>query len=360
MRLAGIVALGGAAAAIAACELITRSSAYGPYQGVCNACANPAADLRRPPCPPNVPPDDAIADGGPIHVYAWHTFSIGGDPATVHDPAYDVGYDQDCSTRADGGRPAWCVPYSQPPDDAILGGPWWPLPHGVDNSLGQRVVAPLIAFGNSIGVAIDIDGTVTRSLQAGTFGEVVVVEGWNGTPDDADVTVSFIGSQGTGGVPPTWQGNDVWIANAPVGTYLKFPGYVTGGVLVVDTRSVGEDDLTVTLPDRNGNPVSFQLAGRLTVRAATLTPEAMTLVSYGRWNLTDALAQVSTLVGFWAGSPDDGGNAVAGILQSNLPDLFRAAADLPLGEASTPGGRCAALSLAFRTEALPALVTNPP
>jgi hypothetical protein len=342
----------------AACELFTNSASYRSYAGVCNACPAASGPLKRPECPPNVVPDDRDAGQPPpeqTYVYAWRTFSLGGDPQALSDPKYNVGYDQDCSTRADGGLPALCLGYPNP-GTVVASPPWTPLPMGIDNSIGQRVQAPLVTFAQSLGVHIDVDGAVSGLLETGKAGEIVILENWNGTPNDADVTATFVGTSGTVGTP-LWQGNDVWIANSAISIYPHFSAYIANGQLFVDTSSVGEDDLNVTLSDRQGLPVTFRLTGRLTVRAGSVTPDAMTLTTYGRWNLDDALAQVPNLVRLWAGSGSDGGDPIGTTLGQGLTDLLRAAADLPLaGESIAPPGRslprCAAISFAAQATAM--------
>jgi hypothetical protein len=340
------------------CEVLTHAYGYTvPDYGVCAACPASTVDLRHPPCPDRARPDDpsGSADGGvpgQRYVFAWRKVSLGGDPGALASASYDVGYDQDCSNRPDGGLPAWCDPVLKGSSHNLVPvAPWAPLPHGIDNSVGERVAAPLVAFATTLGVTFDVDSQISQSFGSGDQGELTVIDDWNGTPEDADVTVRFAGSSsGTGGAPPRWDGTDTWIPNATITSYPPFHGYVTGGELVCDTRSDQEEDTTFSVPGADGGLVPFVLQYRLLVRVAAIHQDAMTVVMYGRWNLDSALQEVPQLATFLA----SGDQTVTGILTTNLPDLLKSAADMPLGEQPTPGVPCAALSMAVRAEAYPA------
>jgi hypothetical protein len=182
---------------------------------------------------------------------------------------------------------------------------------------------------------------------------MIVLDNWNGTPDDADVTVTILGSNWRHSEPPQWNGQDEWSPNAEVRAYTHYRGYVSQGVLVADTRNVGEDFVSIALNDPSGKPVDLDLATRLNVRVGRVTRDEMVLIQYGRWNLRDALAQVPFAVDVLAGSSDGGSQ---GILLGAIEVLLDQAADLPLGEAATPGVPCGAISLASRAVAYRALL----
>ena len=344
-----------ALAGLVACEQIEHVDDYqvappvAPFEGLCNQCPASAQALRHAPCP--VDNDQPTPGGGETYVFAWRSVSVGADPSTLADPKYDVGLDEDCSARPHG-VPAWCLPTPPPATPAFITSPDWAgLPDGIDNSLAQRVLAPLIAFSGGG----DVDGALSQTFESGQYGELIVVQDWNGTADDNDVTTRFLGSPGTVKQPPAWNGTDVWIPNAPVESYAAFKSYVAGGVLVADTRSIVEDDSTITL-EENGKPVIFTLAGRFMVRVATLTPKSMTMILAGRWNLDDALSQATPLSDFLA----NGDPVAQGFIAASLPNLLVGAADLPLGEAATPGVQCGAISFAVKAQAAPAHIQGWP
>jgi hypothetical protein len=347
---------------VAACQIVTHAHDYGiPDYGICSTCGYRTDDLRRPPCPPRAAPA-----GSDRYVYAWRRISLGGNPETLDRPGYDVGFDQDCSTRAPSGLPAMCEPVFDPdvpPSQLIPLPAWAPLPHGIDNSLGQRFIAPLLAFARSFGRSVDVDALLSQALEQGTFGEIVVVDGWNGTADDDDVSATFVGSShGTQGSPPRWDGEDVWVPNSSADSYPHLKGYVSGGMLVVDSRGLGEEDSTFTI-----GSASAVLQSRLLVRAGAIAPSAMRMVTYGRINLADMLAQVPGLATFLSNGQkcdmpgdartDAGTDAgtdptnIAQILCATMPNLLRGAADLPAGEVPTPGQPCEAISLAAVADA---------
>jgi hypothetical protein len=241
--------------------------------------------------------------------------------------------------------------------------PWSPLPHGIDNSLGQRFIGPLVAFAKGVGMPVDVDALISQSLERGEFGALVVIDGWNGAPDDEQVLATFAGSRGLHKERPTdpspvprWNGEDVWEPRSPTDHYPHMSGYVSGGTLVVDARSLGEEDSTLSI----GSAQDFVLQSQLVVRTARITPESLRLVTYGRVKFTDLLAQVPLLVKFLAGgqtcdSPD---GTPGRILCLNMPNLLRGAADLPATEAPTPGRLCAAISVAAVADAFPAKMTQ--
>ncbi len=349
--------------ALPGCELITRAAEYRArpsYRGLCNACGERSEDILRPPCPPK----DLQAGGGegqdPRRVYAWRRLSMGSAPVSPGDLEYDVGFDQDCSTRADRGLPAWCRPVPHE-EHAIPSPPWFPpLPRGIDNSLGQRIIAPALAFSQTAGLKLDVEATLNAMLEAGQFSGVFIVDNWNGTPDDPDVTVTIANGLSSA-APPRWDGNDVWVPDSDPSAYPHYPAYVVKGVLVADTRTTAEDDVRITLLNRQGRPVTFLLPSRLAVYVAALTPDAATVVTYARWFLADALAESDRIADFIAGdSPPDASDPLPGILRVSLRELLQGAADLPLGEAPTPDQKCAAISMALRFQGLRARLPDSP
>ncbi len=355
-----------AAACLAAgCRLVTTPDDFIPYAGLCTECPLDAG-VTRPPCP--VFPAGVTDTGHQTYTFAWRSVSLG-----AHAPdagTYDIGRDQDCSPRAYRGLPTACT--ALPPDPVgdsgvvhLIAPPprWEALPGGVDNSLGQRVLVPLLKFADSTGQPFDVDAILSERLDAGLFGQIVQITDWNGLPDDPAITAVFGGADGTylpdgGHLDPKWDGTDVWRPSSDLKHYPHFTGYVSGGQLVVDTRDSIVESIQVTLTDQSGLPHVFAIQGRQMVRVGELTQEHLTLVSYGRWDLADALAQTNEVAAFLSGDSNlDGG--IGGELANNLPPLFRAAADLPLGRAATVDQPCTALSLALRAEAFPVVAGAP-
>ncbi len=335
-----------AALALAGCQ-----QTFEIEQSECNEC--PAIEgLARPPCrefrwsgTPLPEPD-----GG--YVYAWRNLTLGSRP--LPDGGYHAGLDQDCSLR-EKGTPTACTPLEVPPQDGgylVPVPPWVALPHGIDNALGTRVIGPL----ERAAQGIDIDGLVSQALESGQAGQLVVVRGWNGLPDDDQVLVSFEGTDGTllpdGGpnpVPPKWDGQDVWVPHGTPDSYPQYEGYVVGGTLVVDTRSAVQEGLSIALTDANGNRREFNFFARLISRVGTITPDSLELISYGRWDVADALDQVP-LISDFLGTVSSGAGQ---IVQSELPHLLIGAADLPIDFSPNPNpdGPCTAISVALDAQA---------
>jgi hypothetical protein len=329
-----------------------------PAPSVCTYCPLDAGDLRHPPCPTKVADVSTGAGVDPRYVFAWRRVSIGAEAALWTDQAFDQGLDLDCSPRTEAtGAPVACIPPPLP--DPAKGAfpvtlePWVPLPHGIDNGLGLRVLGTLATLAKTLGQSFDVDQTLSDDYEHGKTGELVVIDDWNGTPNDPNVHVRFAGSKGTE-APPNWDGKDRWIPNSAIDRYASFDAYVAEGVLVVDTRGIGEDDTTISVTDSNGNQYRFELKGRLMIRTGLLTQTSLTLYTAGRWNLADALQEHNALVALLA----QGDSTVESILQPNLDRLLYAATDLPLGSNASADEPCRAISFGVRSTAERGVVTN--
>jgi len=226
------------------------------------------------------------------------------------------------------------------------------MAHGIDNSLAERAIAPLVSFA---GGALDFDSVLSSGLEAGYYTELVVLDGWNGTPDDDEVLTSFIGSSGVApdSNPPRWDGSDTWIPNGRgYVDYPHYPSYVSGGVLVADTRSGGQDTSNI---DLSVGGQTFTFSARFMVRVGRLAPDHLTLVTAGVWALSEAVSQVPVIAGFLA----NGNMGVQDVLDGNLPGLLSGAADISLTGGATPGSPCAAISFGFVAEADRAIIGAP-
>ncbi len=339
-------------AALLACQGLAHVSDFRVDDGLCNACPPSSQDLRHAPC------SNGGGTTGSTYVFAWRSLQAGADASSYQDPSYDFGLDQDCSTRAGDsmhatGEPVWCSALA--PFRGIISSPtsWVADAHGIDNSLSQRVIEPLAHFAN-----VDFDAVLSAGLEQGSYTELVVVDGWDGSPNDDSVLTSFMGSPGTvGGKTPVWDGSDVWMPNSVYSSYPHFPSYVSQGVLVADTRGVGVDTSTIALSVGNQ---TFTFRAELMVRVGPITPSHLRMTTAGIWNLVDAKQQVPTVAMFLgnaaaAGNPS-GATDVASILMNILPGLLDGAADLPPEGEPTYGMPCAAISFGFVSEAYPARI----
>jgi len=280
----------------------------------------------------------------------------------------DVGYDEDCADDAPKATRALCIAAPLPADNATRTIPvpaWKQLPRGIDNALGQRVVKPLVAYS---GGAFDVDSILSTAFTKGQAGQIVEITNWNGTPDDNAITIAFVGTNGLDDPdagPPKWNGEDVWRPKSEIAGYPHYQGYVSGGILVSDTRLVGDEKLDISLLDSNGVAQTFRIQARLMARVGTLDKSHLSLTSYGRWDLAEALENRKTIVDFLAGpDPGDGGNFLNLTLNDQMNELFTAAADLPFtgstlvdlsGDTQSP---CSAISLALQTDAYPIKVAR--
>jgi hypothetical protein len=189
-------------------------------------------DLRLVPCPP----DSAEDSPHGVIVFAMRTLDLGTN-ASTWGAGYNVGLDQDCSSRPEG-KPIECAARNPLSVFERLAG-------GVDNALATQVFYPLIQVEET-----NPQTLINDSLEHGVGGVLLIVDGWNGLPDDAQVTVRLLPALTTVGKPPAWDGTDRWIAYAdrydPALPGMKVPdtdnktstAYVTGGTLVWDARSL--------------------------------------------------------------------------------------------------------------------------
>ncbi len=208
---------------------------------LCDACAM-RPDLRHPPCPP------AMANEGAngIYMFALRSVDIGSE-ASTWGVDYPIGIDQDCSDRPEG-NPVECISPSQT-------GQWGRLSGGVDNALATQVFYPVQQLTN-----INPRDRITASLEAGLGVHIVLLDGWNGTPNDPRVGVRMLMTSrlanADGRRQPTWQGDDEWIVYAdgwdndfpamriPDTTAKSPDGYVRDGILVWDARALAAFRIT--------------------------------------------------------------------------------------------------------------------
>ncbi len=221
---------------VLSCVAITHADEYGVVEPpeddrLCARCS-PRPDLRHPPCPP----DFATTPGEQVVFFAMKAIDLG-TKASLWSAGYNVGLDQDCSARP-GGKPVMCT--QRNPLTVFER-----LANGVDNALATQVLYPLLQLEEN-----DPQGLINQSLEAGIGGVLLIIDGWNGLPDDDQVTVRLVPAMTTATGPPAWDGTDRWIAyadrydpslpgrNVPDTDNKTDTAYVTQGTLVWDARSL--------------------------------------------------------------------------------------------------------------------------
>ncbi len=334
-----------AASLVVACSLITSFDGIGPQDRL-DAAAGDAA------------PDAEPSDEAGCRRTRWPDRPLGVDPGgdvgdltaavtqlRILDPAVQgksQGFDLDgLCTCPD--RPACAGNEPNKPCD---------LDGGVDNasdSLFQLLAAQ--------GVALDDTG-LKIGLEAGQYGVVMRLSGYNGRPDDPEVNVAVynaFGVNGEGGVP-RGDGTDSWTVDTESLLDSRFPAYfsntayVAGGVLVAPlTRLVLRARLPVFQTtfalfdmDLRSAYVVAHLGARTAGGGVTLEDGRIA----GRIPVSAVLAQAMR-----SGACQD-----SGVYQAIRP-VVCAARDLPLDPAKD--GRdepCDSLSFGFGFVAAPALI----
>ncbi len=331
-------------ASAAACELVTHAFDYrveATAPGLCDACAA-AADLRLPPCP--------VADPAPdldrVFVFAARSSRLG-HPADLTAPSFDLGIDLDCSDRPLDGQPVLCAPLST--------AGWTPLPGGVDDALLTRVLAPVYEA-TPPARSVDLDAAISAAFAGGLYGVVVVVDQWNGLPDDPSVEVTLRSSPGlTSGAVPAWAGADVWATYPDVDAdgvrrfaIDRVAGYVAGGMLVVDAR-----DLGATLFRFGPGSASFELfLSDLSFTGALTTDHLTGFTASGVIDqpaAASAATRLAATLGLCAGG-------AAGAFLGELPAKIALAPDMPFVPGGPAGDPCDAISFAWSLDAEPALL----
>ncbi len=332
---------------IAACELATHAFDYqiappaAPAPSVCAPCPT-GADLRIPPCPV----DDPSPDLGRPFVFAARRSHLG-HPADIVSPLFDFGLDLDCSTRP-GGLPVLCVPLSETG--------WSALPHGIDDALLTRVLAPAY-LASATGAAVDLDAVVSGALERGRYGVVVSVRDWNGLPDDPSVEVTLRTSPGLGsGAVPAWAGSDEWLPYPDVDAdgvrrlaLYDVSGYVSGGTLVVDARSLGASLFRV---GPRGASLDL-LLGRL-VFIGFLTPTA--LAGFTMTGMIDQPSARAAVLAF--GNPLAPCAGAAGAFVASLSPEVAVAPDMPFAPTPDASAPCDGISFAWSLDAEPAILAS--
>lgn len=218
------------------CVTITHADEYAVVQPpeddrLCARCPQ-RPDLIHPPCPP----EGVTTPGDQVVFFAMKSLDLG-TKASTWSAGYHVGLDQDCSSRP-GGKPVMCT--QRNPLTVFER-----LANGVDNALATQVLYPLLQLEE-----IDPQEFINQSLELGYGGVLLIVDAWNGLPDDDQVNVRLVPAMTTATGPPAWDGTDRWIAyadrydpslpgrNVPDTDNKTDTAYVTKGTLVWDARSL--------------------------------------------------------------------------------------------------------------------------
>ena len=170
------------------------------------------------PCRLNIPPvTGTSAANDPVSLTAavsqWHVGQSDGGPY------YGFNLDNTCTCPA----PSSCQRDGAPACDD---------PGGVDDSALQVFAAinNVLSDGGVI-----TEASFNASVASGSTGFLVVVGGYNGLPDDSQVSVTLYASRGTASsAPPKLDGTDVWTIDpaSASGTFTTSTGYVANNELV--------------------------------------------------------------------------------------------------------------------------------
>jgi hypothetical protein len=297
---------------------------------------------RRPPAPPSTS-GEAGGAGDVSFVVALRGFDFGETSTTV------AGYDLDgaCTNcTCDGDTASRCLLPTPANLVAATDGP-----QGEDR--GGRALflaaAPLIPSVSSNGIQ--------GAVENGDFTILLKVSGYNGTPDDAEVTVAwFVGT--TLDKQPLWDGTDAW----PIRSYGVYDGDVNKPASV-DNKAYVRDSVLVAGPkgvDGTSREVPFQVSPDFLLKISGVfvtgrivagpSPGKFGLedgILAGKWSTDDVLRQLSGLVVF--------GERVCPGVESfkQIAQQVCSNADVSLFD-GTPTDPCDAISIGVAFNASPA------
>ena len=198
---------------------------------------------------------------------------------------------------------------------------------GVDNS-GFGLLGYLAFLGNAFSPT-----EINNRLNAGEFGVVMRITGWNETNEDEDVTVeifpavgvSSVNDAGVTGTKPTGQPSDQWQRDkrfqnvVDASKIVSAQAWVTGGRLVASFQTV---TLPISVPD-DKKPLDVivhegYLSGAIVPDGAGF--KLVQAVLGGRWRTSEMLQQVRTI---WV--KDTAGLKNVVLCDPNLPvDVYTA------------------------------------
>jgi hypothetical protein len=218
----------------------------------------PTCKLARPPPPP---PENDPGSGDLNLVFALRSTSARADAGSPTEPG--GGYDLDGYCSCTEGDPQSCISDAAPCDGT----------GGVDNE-GFAILKLISAFP---ALAKFSPEAFERYVAQGTSTMLVTVHGYNGMPNDTQVEVGILVSDGRlvdagdpiNTAPPLWDGKDVWSTMAATVNALGIPinldpkGYVSGGVLVARLTSTDGGGPVVPMLGLAGQVTGGFMAGRI-------------------------------------------------------------------------------------------------
>lgn len=223
---------------------------------------------------------------------------------------------------------------------------------GRDNTTGGLLQQLKLAFtAGNVSYGSDYD---SQGLRDGRYGILLRVRGYNGEPDDREVSLEWYTAapfdrDKAPGTKPAWDGNDQWPLEATgvtagdggaVTRYVDDKAYVAGGVLVGAPFELPLKGATVEI-----RLSQLFITGTLKKSGAGYEIQDGTLA--GRWKTTDALAALPLIKAFDASfcTTSPGYNVVKGQICS--------AVDLS-STGVAPTRACDAISVGLAFTALPA------
>jgi hypothetical protein len=382
-RVVGAVGVVGACAITVVVTSYEGCAVYGPSligsidggDGDSPATAIPSCDAAEPPDRPAGGDDGGAPENVPV-IAAFNTIDIGvsgGIDAAIPPFGYDLDHTCTCP-----GPPSCLAP---PPPKGTPANPDCDDSRGRDNTDIQL-------FRDLRGLAATGTTQIDQGLAAGQFGLLLVINGYNGKPDDPQVSVDFYLSDGLsrdadGGIPtPKFDGTDLWTRdlNSLQGgqangqpLYSTDTAYVTNNVVVANFTQ-----LPIAFGDRTFlGGATMQLFGAIIVGQLQAQPigDGGTFgfalaggTIAGRWPTSQILATLATIPtegGFLCGTdPTPLDTLYYGIFK----EVVCAAADIamvPSEDNSTPTlAPCDSISVGMQFTAVPAqlgpVVASPP
>jgi len=248
-----------------------------------------------PSCVSRVPPPAVAGTGGdgPRRVFALRNVVFRQGGSVWNDVGYDL--DETCTLTA-----------STTTCEAGGGGsPSIDGFDGVDNSAGREILSGLVLADPSL----EADARADQDL--GQNAIIVVIDGWDGSDDDAQVSAFFSQSLygvpmgGARGDPLAWDGTDTFVPSS-----LDFvDGDVDRPLIADDSAHVADRQLVMSLPSGRPTILPFtdnQMTLRLTdaVLVAELSADGASITAArltGRWAVLDISAAL-TEVGICPGT----------------------------------------------------------
>lgn len=288
------------------------------------------------------PPPPNTADGPPLDDIVVAVRSIDMGDGVEAAPGYDL--DNMCTCFEDAGETC-STKLSQPRCDG---------PGGIDNAASE--LFQLIV--DNLGPGYFGSDYYSTAADMGQWSLLIRLSGYNGKPDDPDVTVALFVSSGFEGTLPVWDGTDAWPISAdtvgPAGdttdpVYVSNGAYVAGGVLVATLPSA-EFRFSGSASTIGVRLVGGVLSGKVLVEPAGTRIQDGLIAA--RWTEKDVFAALSTFRGQGGLKLCNDGGFIYNAVKSRVCSARDILTD-PVQPASAP---CDALSFGIGFDADPALL----